>query len=219
MKIYLVTAGLDDVRWAAAMGVIDGVLTSPALLSAQGRPERELVIDICRAAGAPVFVTAHAVNGEAVYRDAKNISKLSDQIVVQIPLVEDAIEAIRRLCQDGVRVAAMLVFSAAQGLLAARAGAASVITPVDHLDDVGYDGVEVVRQLRSVFDAAHTECDVIAVRPSSATQLAQCVLAGADAVAVTPDVLRKLLVHPLTDRGLDQLLHDLSKQHGSWAEA
>ena len=144
------------------------------------------------------------------------MAKLSDQIVVQVPLVEDSIGSIHRLCSDGVRVAATLVFNGAQGLLAAKAGAASVITVVDHLDQAGFSGVEVVRELRSVFDAGHTECDVIAVGPTSASQLCDCVLAGADAVAVEAAALRALLVHPLTDRGLDQLLNDLSKSRSSW---
>jgi transaldolase len=216
MKIYLASVDVDDIRWGATTGLLDGVVTSPALVAASAtRPERELLADVCRVAGGPVFVTVHAVDAESIYRDAKELAKISDQIVVQVPLVEDAIAAVRRLCMDGVRVAAMLVFNGAQGLLAAKAGATSVITPVDQLDTVGHSGVQVIRELRSVFDATRSECDIIAVRPRTATQLADCVLAGADGVAVTADVLRNLLVHPLTDRGLDQLLNDLSKQRAT----
>jgi transaldolase len=220
MKIFLVSSDVDDIRWAAASGLLDGVVTTPSLLSTvPPGAERELLGDICRAAAAPVFVTVRAVDGDAIYRDGKELARLSDQLVVQIPLVEDAIGPIRRLCMDGVRVAAMLVFNGAQGLLAAKAGASIVVTPVDQLDAAGHSGVNVIRELRSVFDAAHTECDILAVRPQTATQLADCVLAGADGVAVSADVLRTLLVHPLTDRGLDQLLKDLSKQRGTWADA
>jgi len=219
MKIHLASANVEDIRWAHANGLLDGVLTSPALLAHEApRRERELLSEICHAMPLPVFVTVHAVDGDAIYRDGRDIAKLSDQIVVQVPLVEDAVQAIRRLCADGVRVAATLVFNAAQGLLASKAGAASVVTPIDHLDRVGYSGVQVVGELRSFFDAARTECDIIAVRPASATQLAECVLAGADGVAVGVELLRNLLVHPLTDRGLDQLLNDLSKARGTWAD-
>jgi len=217
MRVLLTSASAEDVRWAAKLGVLDGVITTPkALTSAKGSSEREVVIELCHAASAPVYVTVPAVDAQAIYREGKEIAKLSDQIVVQVPLVEDSIGAIRKLCSDGVRVAATLVFNGAQGLLAAKAGAASVITAIDHLDHAGFNGVDVVRELRSVFDAGHTECDVMAVGPNSATQLCDCVLAGADAVAVDAATLRSLLVHPLTDRGLDQLLNDLSKTRSSW---
>lgn len=217
MKIFLASADVGDIRWAVTNGLLDGVITSPALIRDTDRDERELLAEICHLVGAPVYVSVHAVDGSDIYRDAREIAKLSDQIVVQVPLVEDAVGAIRRLCSDGVRVAATLVFNAAQAILAAKAGAQSVITPIDHLDAVGHSGVQVVRDLRAVFDASAAECDIIAVRPSTATQFSDCALAGADGVAVTPDVLRNLLLHPLTDRGLDEFLRDLSQQHGAWS--
>lgn len=219
MKILLASADVEQVRWAASAGLLDGVLTTPGLLgAADGASERELLDDIARATNVPIYVSVHAIDAADVYRDARELAKLSDAIVVQIPLVEDAIVAIRRLRGDGVRVAATLVFNAAQALLAAKAGAQSVVTPIDHLDAVGHGGVQVVRELRAVFDASATECDVIAVRPATASQFTECALAGADGVALTPDVLRSLLLHPLTDRGLDQFLRDLS-QHRQWTPA
>lgn len=220
MKIILASADLDDIRWAADAGLLDAVLTTPAMLGdADGPSERELLADICRAAGTPVYVSVHAIDPADIYRDGRELARLSDAIVVQVPLVEDAIVAIRRLCGDGVHVAATLVFTAAQAILAAKAGAQSVVTPIDHLDAVGQSGVQVVRDLRAVFDASATECDVIAVRPATASQFTDCALAGADGVAVRADVLRNLLLHPLTDRGLDQFLRDLSQQHRQWTPA
>lgn len=217
MKVLLASANLEEVRWASRTGLLDGVLTTPALMSMEGvTDEREVIMEICQAVDAPVYVTVHSLRGPDVYRDGRELAKLSDQLVVQVPLLEESVEAIRRLCTDGVRVAAMLVFNAAQALLAAKAGAASVMTPVDHLDAVGHNGIDAVRHLRAAFDASETDCDVIAVRPGTASQFAGCALAGADAVAVAPDVIRNLLLHPLTDRGIDQLLNDLAKQHGSW---
>lgn len=217
MKLYLASVSVEDVRWASKLGILDGVLTTPrALTTAPDGSARELIVELCRAAGVPVYVSVHGVDAQAIYRDGKELAKLSDQIVVQVPVIEDTVGSIKKLCSDGVRVAATLVFNAAQALLAAKAGAASVIVPVDQLDEAGFTGVEIVRELRSVFDAGHTECDVIAAGPSSSTQFRDCVLAGADAVAVEAATLRSLLVHPLTDRGLDQLLNDLSKTRSSW---
>jgi transaldolase len=195
------------------------VITTPTLVRESSSDERELLAEICRAADAPVYVTVHAVSSDNAYRDGTELARLSDQIVVQIPLVEDTVAAVRRLTSEGVRVASLLVFNAAQALLAAKAGASAVIVAVDNLDDVGHSGMQIVRELRAVFDASGTECDIIALRPETAMQFAECALAGADAIAVTPTVIRHLLLHPLTDRGLDQLLGELSKQHSVWASA
>ena len=219
MKILLASADLDDIAWASANGFLDGVLTTPALLREQDREEREQLAEVCRVVDAPVYVTVHAVDGDDAYRDGKDLARLSDQIVVQIPLIEDAITAVRRLANDGVRVASLLVFNAAQALLAAKAGACCVVTPIDHLDQVGYSGIDIVRELRAAFDASGTECDIIALRPTTAMQFAECALAGADAVAVGASVLRHLLVHPLTDRGIDQFLSELARHHVAWTPA
>lgn len=219
MKILLASADLDDIAWAASNGFLDGVMTTPALFREHDGDEREQLVDICRVVDAPVYVTVHAVDADDAYRDGKELSRLSDQIVVQIPLIEDALSAVRRLANDGVRVASLLVFNAAQGLLAAKAGAGCVVTPIDHLDQVGHSGVEVVRELRAAFDASGTECDIIALRPTTAMQFAACALAGADAVAVGASELRHLLVHPLTDRGIDQFLSELARHHSAWTPA
>lgn len=219
MKIFLASADLDDIAWASASGFLDGVLTTPALLREQDLDERDRLAEICRVVDVPVCVTVHAVDGEDAYRDAKELARISDQIVVQVPLVEDTLSAVRRLANEGVRVASLLVFNAAQALLAAKAGATSVITPIDSLDQVGHSGVEILRDLRAAFDASGTECDIIALRPTTAMQFAECALAGADAVAVSAPTLRHLLVHPLTDRGIDHFLSELARHHSAWTPA
>lgn len=219
MKILLASADLDDIVWCAANGLLDGVMTTPALLREQERDEREQLTEICRTVDVPVYVTVHAIDGDDAYRDGKDLARLSDQVVVQIPLVEDALGAVRRLTTEGVRVASLLVFNAAQALLAAKAGASSVVTSIDQIDQVGHSGIEIVRELRAAFEASGTECDIVAVRPTTAMQFAECALAGADAVAVSVSVLRHLLVHPLTDRGIDQFLNDLARHHSTWTLA
>ncbi len=219
MKVFLATADLDEIRWAAANGLLDGVLTTPALLREAGiEDDRARIQEICAATTVPVYVAVHAVHGEDIYRDARALARLSDQIVVEVPLVEEAFAAMHRLSADGVRTAAMLVFNAAQALLAARAGAGSVITPLDQLDAVGHSGGEVVRDLRRVFDASRTECDILAVRPTTAQQFSEAALAGADGVAIAPVSLRSFLLHPLTDRGIDQFLNDVSKHRSAWSD-
>jgi transaldolase len=224
MKIYVASAKPADIRWATENGLADGVLTAP------GQPfetdedtvdanSHEALAEICRTAGLPVLATVSSVNSTEIYRDGRELAKISDLIHVQIPLVEDAVGAIGRLRSDGVRVVATLVYSAAQAVLAAKAGAFMVSVSVDQLDLYGHDGADVVRDIVSVFSAHATECDVMASLPQHAAQFARCARAGADVIAVTPEVLRSLLVHPLTDRGLDQWLRDLSSRHRTRATA
>ncbi len=217
MKIFLVTARPLDLRWAAASGLADGVVTTPSLLQevAGDGSQHELLADLCHVAPLPVCASVASVAPDDIYRDARELVKISDQILVQVPLIEEAMPAVRRLRADGVRVIATLVYTVAQALLAAKAGAFMVQVAVDQLDESGHDGTTVVRDVCAIFGEHAVECDVMAAGPQHAAQFSSCAHAGADVAALTPDVLRTLLLHPLTDRGLDQMLHDLSTHHHS----
>jgi len=214
MRIFLATATLDDLRWAADNGLADGVMTTPAMLAdaAPNGEMREHLAEIARSTGLPICVTVGAIDGGDIYRDGRELAKLSDHVIVQVPLIEDSLVAMRRLSSEGVRVAATLVFNAAQALLAAKAGASMVNTPIERLDAYGLDGAGVLAEIRAVFAGGDAECDVLASGVADAASFAGCALAGADAVAVSAEALRSLLLHPLTDRGVDQLLNDLSKR-------
>jgi transaldolase len=217
MKIYLATASIDDVAWGAAHGMLDGVLTTPGLLADDADSDmRAHLGELCRLVHGPIFASVHSVDAAGAYRDGKELAKLSDQIIVQIPLVEETLGAMRRLQADGVRVSATQVFNSAQGLIAARAGASSVVTAIDRLDAAGHDGVAMIAELRSAFDASDAECDVIALDAASPAQFGACAIAGADAVAVSADLCRALLVHPLTDRGIDEFLGDVARLRRAW---
>ncbi len=217
MKLYLATAGLEDIRWATGAGLIDGVLTTPTLLEGAsaggGGDGREVLADICRTTGLPVLASVAAVTADDIYHEARELARLADQIAVQIPMVEDAVGAIGRLRADGVRVMTTLVFGVPQAVLAAKAGAYAVSIAMDQLDLYGHDGADAVRDIVTVFRADGAECDVLAALPQHAAQFARCARAGADVIAVSPAVLRSLFVHPLTDRGLDQWLRDVAIQH------
>ncbi|MDQ2665399.1 MAG: fructose-6-phosphate aldolase [Gemmatimonadota bacterium] len=217
MKILLVTASLSDVAWGAAHGMLDGVLTTHGLLAHEdARDARAHLVELSRLVHGPIYASVRVLDAVGAYRDGKELAKLSDQVVVQLPLVEETLGAMRRLSADGVRVACTHVFNTAQALLAVRAGASAVITPLDRLDAAGHDGVGVVREIRAAFDASAAECDVIAVSPSSPTQFGACAVAGADAAALTFDLCRSLMSHPLTDRGVEQFLGDASRLSRSW---
>lgn len=218
MKIFLASASRDEVRWAATNGLLDGVMTSPALLAEEANADavRDLVLDLCGIAGVPVHVSVQAVDAADVYRDGRELSRLGDTVVVQIPFVEDALAGMRRLRADGVKVSATFVFGTAQAVLAAKAGASSVVVPLAELEAVGLEPAGVIRELRTALDVASPDCDIVALAPASAAAFASCAVAGADAVAVAPEMLRQFLVHPLTDRSLDRFLGEVSRSHASW---
>jgi transaldolase len=217
MKIFLATARADDVAWGATHGMLDGVLTSPGLLAEESAGDaRAHLLELCRLVHGPIFATVQTIDAAGAFRDGKELAKLSDQIVVQLPLVEETLGAMRRLQADGIRVAATHVFNTAQALLAVRAGASSVVVSLDQLDAAGHDAIGVVRDVRAAFDSSDAECDVIAVHPASPTQFGLCAGAGADAVAMSESRCRSLLVHPLTDRGVDQFLGDVARLRHVW---
>ncbi len=217
MKIYFATASADDVSWGASHGMLDGVVTTPGLLAAEPTDDaRALLADLCRLLHGPVFASVQTLDAPGAYRDGRELAKLSDQIVVEVPFVEETLGAMRRLHADGIRVAATSVFNTAQALLAARAGASSVVTSIAQLDATGHDGVGVVREMRAAFKSSSAECDVIALDPASPTQFGACAIAGADVAAVTAELGRSLLVHPLTDRGIDQFMRDVARLRRVW---
>jgi len=217
MKIYLATASTDDVAWGAAHGMLDGVLTTPGLLADDADSDvRTHLGELCRLVHGPIFASVHAIDAAGAYRDGKELAKVSDQVVVQLPLVEETLGAMRRLQADGIRVSATQVYNSAQGIIAARAGASSVVTSVERLDGAGHDGVAMVAELRSAFDASDAECDVIALNAATPARFGACALAGADAVGMSADLCRALLVHPLTDRGIDEFLGDVARLRRAW---
>ena len=214
MKILLDTASLEEVRWATEVGIIDGISTDPTLIVEEGSADEyhELLAELCRLTTGPVLAPVLAITSDDIYRDGKELAKIADNIVVEIPIIEDGLRATSRLAADGIRVSATLVFSAAQALFAAKAGAHSVAAFISRVDDIGGDGLGLVRDIRQLFDRHQVECELTAASIRTPRQFAAAAQIGAETAAVPPDVMRTLLVHPLTDLGLDQFLNDWSKR-------
>jgi transaldolase len=214
MRVFLATTSLDDIRWATEAGLIDGIVATPTIIAAEApaADAREVLGELARATRLPICASVPAVAAADIVRGARDLRKLTDRLIVAVPFIDDAIPAIGRLTRDGVQVAATLVYSAAQGLLAARAGAAMVTVSVDTLDAVGADGMATIRDLRAAYDRSSAECDVAAAGPATAAGFAAAAVAGADLAIVTTDVLRSLLQHPLTDRGLDRFLGAIARR-------
>lgn len=216
MRLFLDTANLDDIQWALSTGLIDGVTTNPTLIAREltGDDPTEHVTAIARAVPGPVTVQVISSDAEGIYREARDLARIGDNVVVEIPMIEDGIIALKRLVPDGAVVNVTLVFTPAQALLAAKAGAAYVSPFIGRLDDAGGDGGALVSDIRAMFDRFAPECEILASSVRSPRRLVDAVKLGADAVAVPPAVLRAMLVHPLTDLGLTGFLRDWGSRLG-----
>ena len=216
MRLFLDTANLDEIQWALATGLIDGVTTNPTLIAREleGDDPTEHVTAIAHAVTGPVTVQVISSDAEGIYREARDLARIGDNVVVEIPMIEDGLVAMRRLVPEGAIVNMTLVFTAAQALLAAKAGAAYVSPFIGRLDDAGGDGGALVADIRAIFDRFAPECEILASSVRSPRRLVDAVKLGADAAAVPPAVLRAMLVHPLTDLGLQGFLRDWGTRLG-----
>ncbi len=209
MNIFVQSDSLAEISTAAEAGLADGILYAG---SGDARHETTELSEIVAAFALPVCVAVGAVTTTDMYREARELSRLSDRVVVQVPLVEDAIPVIRRLTVDGVEVCANYIFNAAQAAIAAKTGASKVLVSVPDLDAQGQAVDEVLADIRAVFDRTGAECDLVAAGPRSAAEFTSCILAGADIICITPALLRSLILHPSTDRAVDRFLNEAGKR-------
>lgn len=215
MKIFVQSASVAEIREFASAGLLDGVVLSPVDLSAEDPSVTVLdrLAEITVDFGVPVCVPVSAISGADIYREARDIARVSEHAIVQIPFVEDAVSPIRKLVEDGVRICATQVYSGAQAFVAAKLGASMVATDVREIDAQGRPSAEMVAQIRAVIDKCRLECDVAVTAPQSSIAFTNYLLAGADVAYVTPELFGSLLVHSLTDRGVDRYLSALSRRH------
>jgi transaldolase len=214
MNIYLESVDLDEIRTAASAGLADGVAFLRTVGSSDGTDPntRERLEEISREFAFPICVPVGAVTSGDIYTEARELAKVSDHVVVQIPLVEDSLVPMARLTAEGVLVCATFVFSAAQAIIAAKTGASAVRVSLDELDSYGQPATRTLADIKNALDAGGEECDVMAASPRSAVQFSECALAGADIVSLTPEALRQLVLHPLSDRGIDKFLSELARR-------
>ena len=213
MNIYLESVDLEEIRNAASAGLADGVaFARTASADSADANTRERLEEISREFAFPDCVPVAAVTSNDIYSEARELAKISDHVVVQVPLVEDSLVPMARLTAEGVVVCATFVYSAAQALIAAKTGAAAVRITLEDLERYGQPGTRTLAEIKSALDAGEQECDVMAASPLSSVQFAECALAGADIVCLTPETLRNLVLHPLSDRGVDRFLSDLAKR-------
>lgn len=213
MNIFVESVSLEEIRSARAAGFADGVVLADSEYAGSSSPQgRELIEAISQEFAIPVCVEVAAADGEDMYREARELAKISDNIIVQLPLVEDAIAPMHRLSLEGVDICANFVFNGAQAVLAAKAGASTVRISLHDLDAQGQSSADAITEIRSLLEASQCECDVMVASPTTSTQFTECIAAGAQIVSIRPGVLESFLLHPLTDRGIDRFLNNLGRR-------
>lgn len=212
MKFFIDTANLDEIKKAASFGVIDGVTTNPSLVSKEGNIDFHTRIkEISEVIKGPISAEVVSLDSEGMVEEAKELAKIASNVVVKIPMTIEGLKAVKTLSKEGIKTNVTLVFSANQALLAAKAGATFVSPFIGRLDDRGHDGMELVEEIRTIYDNYCYETEVLAASIRHPLHVKQAALAGADISTIPYKVIEKMSKHPLTDQGLESFLSDWEK--------
>lgn len=202
MKFFLDTANTDDIRKYAELGLVDGVTTNPTIVAREGRDFESVIKEITTIVDGPVSAEVTANEADKIIEQARALAKWADNIVVKIPMIEAGLKAVSVLSKEGIKTNVTLVFSVAQGLMAAKAGATFISPFVGRLDDIGSDGVKLIKDLRTVLDNYGLKSEIIAASIRGVQHVEAVALAGSDIATIPAGVFGKMFKHPLTDNGL-----------------
>jgi len=212
MKFFIDTANIDEIKKANALGMVDGVTTNPSLVAKEGREFKGLIKEICGIVDGPVSAEVVSTDAEGMVKEARELAKLADNIVVKIPMLEEGLKAVKILAQEGINTNVTLCFSAIQALMAAKAGAAYISPFVGRLDDIGHIGMELVEEIITIYDNYGFETEVIVASVRNPIHVLDAALMGADIATIPFKVIQQLTKHPLTDIGVEKFLADWKKQ-------
>ena len=208
MKLFIDTANIDEIRQAAALGVVDGVTTNPTLIAKEGRPFHDVLREICDAVEGPVSAEAVSMTAEGLLPEARELARIRENIVVKVPMTADGLKAVRTLSAEGIRTNVTLVFSPTQALLAAKAGASFVSPFVGRLDDISHDGMDLINQIITIYRNYSFPTEVIAASVRHPIHVVEAAMLGADIATIPFKVVEAMTRHPLTDLGIERFLAD-----------
>ncbi|MFD1001730.1 fructose-6-phosphate aldolase [Ohtaekwangia kribbensis] len=218
MKFFIDTANLNEIKEAYDLGVLDGVTTNPSLMAKEGIKGLDNIKAhykaICDIVDNNVSAEVIATDFDAIIKEGKELAKIDDKIVVKVPMIKDGVKAIKKFTSEGIRTNCTLVFSAGQAILAAKAGASYVSPFIGRLDDISQDGLELISQIRLIYDNYAYDTEILAASVRHTMHLIQCAEIGSDVVTCPLNVITALLKHPLTDSGLEKFLADHKKVNG-----
>jgi len=213
MKIFLDTANIDEIREANSWGILDGVTTNPSLVAKEGKDFLDVVRAICAIVPGPVSAEVVSTTADEMIREGRDIMRRvgAPNVVIKIPMIREGLRAIRTLSSEGIRINTTLIFTAPQALLAAKAGASFVSPFVGRLDDISHVGMEIVRDIRAIFDNYDFKCEILAASIRNPLHVVDAARLGADISTMPFSVLEAIIKHPLTDIGLQRFLKDWEK--------
>jgi len=211
LKFFLDTANLDSIKKYNQMGLVDGVTTNPSLVAKEGGDFEEMVVAICKEVKGPVSAEVVSTDNEGIVREAKHLSQLAPNVVVKIPMISEGLRATRTVSQMGIPVNVTLIFSANQGLLAAKAGASYLSPFIGRLDDVGQRGMDVVEDLVKIRANYGLKSEVLVASIRHPQHVLEAAKIGAQISTMPPEVMEKMMQHPLTDIGLKKFLEDWNR--------
>jgi len=212
VKIFIDTANLSEIKKAKALGLVDGVTTNPTLLVKEGEKTETLIRKISEEVKGPVNVEVTGTTCEAMIKEAREMATWGDEIVIKIPINQEGLKTVKILSQEGIHTNVTLLFSASQAILAAKAGATYICPFLGRLDDISFNGLELIRQIRGIYDnydEIQTRIVVASVRHP--IHVIEAGLLGAEIVTIPPAILEQMVKHPLTDKGIAQFLEDAKK--------
>lgn len=211
MKFFIDTADVKEIREAHSLGILDGVTTNPSLIAKTGRPFRETIEEICSIVQGPVSAEMVSLDTEGMLKEARELAKIADNIVVKIPLIKNGLKAVKRLTEEGIKTNVTLCFSSNQALLAAKAGGTYVSPFVGRLDDRGQVGMDLIEEIRTIYDNYGFQTEIIVASIRHPIHVRDAAMMGADVATIPFNVFDMLVQHPLTDDGVKRFLADWEK--------
>ncbi|MDA1476172.1 fructose-6-phosphate aldolase [Bacillus changyiensis] len=208
MKFFLDTANVEEIKRIHSLGLVDGVTTNPTIISREGRNFEEVIKEICSIVSGPVSAEVISLDAEGMVKEARKIAKWADNIVVKIPMTEEGLKATHILSQEGIKTNVTLIFSVAQGLMAAKAGATFISPFLGRLDDIGTPGIKLIEDLRTVLNNYGLKAEIIAASIRSLEHVEATAKVGAHIATIPGSLFPKLWSHPLTDNGIAQFMKD-----------
>jgi transaldolase (EC 2.2.1.2) len=211
MQFFIDTANIDEIKQAIDWGILDGVTTNPTLAAKTGRPFMDVVKDILSIVDGPVSLETVSLDTEGMVKEGRFLAELGDNVVVKIPMTKEGMKAVNILEEEGIPTNVTLIFTPMQALIAAKAGASYVSPFIGRLDDISTDGLNLIRDIRTIFDNYGYETEIIAASIRHPIHVLEAAKAGADIATIPFNVLEALFKHPLTDIGIDKFLKDWEK--------
>ncbi len=214
MEFFIDTADIEEIKKAKELGILDGVTTNPSLISKIGKPQREVLNEICRTVSGPVSAEVLGITKDSILSEGRSLAKIADNIVIKVPLIPEGLKAVKIFTSEGIKTNVTLCFSAAQAILAAKAGASYISPFIGRLDDISQTGMDLIQEIVTIYNNYDWQTKVLVASIRNPIHVKEAAMIGAHVSTIPFSVFDKLIHHPLTDIGLEKFLEDAKKIPG-----